>query len=142
MSKFKVNKDKVEPLLRRIFYIAWKNCGGTFGMGWLQNKPDATEDQVWSNVTNRGDYPGGNTFGKPSVDLDEKTMKGNAFADYVFGRMMKLHVDFDINEGTIAVRDDEPRPDYQGWARGKIKTYDDLVLAALEELNLQFAVLG
>ena len=140
MSKFKINKDKVDAVLRRIFYVAWNNCGGTSGMGWLQDAPDATEEQVWENVTSRGDYPGANIMRKPAVGINEKTMKGEASADYVFGRMMKLHVDFDINEGTITVRDDQPRPDYQGWARGKIKTYDDLVFTALVELNVNFEI--
>jgi len=138
MSTFKFKSTgELNDTLRRIFFLAWQNCGGPLGMGFLQDRPGATENDVWNNVQKRGDYP---DLASISA-VKQKDGKGSIHADYVFGRMMKLNVDFNFNDLTITMRDDEPRPDYQGWAKRTIKTYDDLALNALTGLNINADIL-
>ena len=95
-------KCKPEVFISRAFYLLWKACGGTMGMGFLQDNPNATEEDVWLNVQSAGDY----SF---------NTQRENRiYADYVFGRMIKWGVktqgnkiifynrDFDIGYNAFA----------------------------------------
>lgn len=117
-------KGDPQKIVKRAFYLAWQACGGPLGMGFLQNKPDASEDDVWNNVYRGGDYTGNNMHGNnPS---------GKMYGDYVFGRMMK--VGFQWDKDSITVSDSEPRRDYQAWCR-KYPTYESLILAAVKELS-------
>ena len=120
MSTFNVEKQKTEEIVKNAFYLAWEACGSTFGLGILKDHPSASKEDIWENVACSGDYPS---------SLHNK--KYEPYGDYVFGRMMKLGIRYDPNKGTITVRDEAPRPDYQGWCR-KYKTYDDLIEAAIE----------
>jgi hypothetical protein len=118
----------VEAVVRRAFHLAFVACGGPTGMGFLQDRgPNVTEDQVWENVQTRGDYPA-NPNSRPD----------RAYGDYVFGRMMKLSVTYSQKDGTIQIRDDEPRYDYQGWCR-KYPTYAALFEAAASQLGVTLA---
>ncbi len=112
--------ENPEQVVQEAFWLAWKACGGSLGMGRFQDRPGATKEDVWANVSESGDYPYKVNDNKP----------GKVYGDYVFGRMMKLGLEWD--ETGVTVRDDAPRPDYQAWCR-KYPTYEDLVLAAATE---------
>ncbi len=113
-----------EAVAKEACWLAFQACGSPLGMGWLQNRPQATKDDVWSNAKHAGDYPGGDAlFGcKP----------GELHADYVFGKMMKLSLWW--TETEITFRDETPRVDYQSWCR-VYPTYLSLVEAAIKSLE-------
>jgi len=117
----KVKVANGESVAKRAFYIAWKACGEPFGMGYLQDNPDATEDDVWENVQRGGDY----TFGKPSED-------GTAYGDYVFGRMVKLRLTY--GDDWVAGRENIPNPEFNAWAK-EYPTYEQLIERASEEIK-------
>jgi len=119
VKTFKV-KDG-EAVAKRAFYKAWKACGSTSGAGFLQDKPGATEDDVWNNIVRQADYP----FMRPQDD-------GVVMADYVFGRMMKLRIEY--NKDSVKVKDEKADVEYQRWAID-YHTYSDLIEAAIKELN-------
>lgn len=106
-------------LAMEIFWLAWQACPGPCGMGIFQNKPSATKDSVWNNITNQGDYPC--NFNHPS----------EPYADYVFGRMMKLGLEIRVDG--IEIREFEPRSDYQSWCR-TYPTVQKLVDTAFDNL--------
>lgn len=110
-----------EQVAKEMVWLAWQACGGPLGLGVLQNRPDATKDDVWKNATRAGDYSG-SRFKRGSA--------GEVCADYVFGRMMKLY--FRYGDNWVEIRDAEPRPDYQAWC-SKYASYEELVGAALFE---------
>lgn len=114
-----------EVIAKRMFWLAWNAAGRTFGAGFLRDRPEATEDQVWVNVQTAADYPGPG-HSKP----------GKAYGDYVFGRMVKLLVDY--TDDSIGVHDDEPQADYQAWCC-KYSTYKALAQAAIDELAVNAA---
>jgi len=94
---------KTEPFLKRMFFVAWNNSS-VRGLGMLQDRGEMTEEQVWENVSNMGDYPG------------DHSGPDNLNADYVFGRMMKLSVR-DIKKKTFSMRDENFDSSYQSFAR-------------------------
>jgi hypothetical protein len=104
---------------KRMFYLLWQACGGPRGMGILQNRPDATEDDVWYNIQTAGDYPI-----KTGKDL---------YADYVFGRMMKFGCKI-VDKKTVEFpKVDGFRADYQGWCI-KYNTLNDILDATVTSL--------
>jgi len=105
---------------KRAFWLAWQACGGTLGSGFLQDRADANEDLVWLNVIAAGDYPGSikNPTDKP-------------YADYVFGRMLK--VGMTLGSNTISIQDSAPHDDYQAWCT-TYPTYRALIEAAIKDL--------
>lgn len=105
--------SKTKAVVMRAFFLAYTAAGGAVGMGFLQARNAVTEEQVWNNVASHGDYPGGPLPGMADPE------KGEAYGDYVFGRMLKLSIDFDAKDGTITIPDTAPRADYQGWSNGK-----------------------
>ena len=109
-----------EAIVKRMFWLGWNACGGPLGMGFIQDKPETTEDQVWEGVQSASDYPGPG-HSKP----------GKAYGDYVFGRMMKMMVAY--TEDSIELNDFEPQADYQAWCV-KYPTYRALAQAAIDEL--------
>lgn len=111
-----------EAVAKRAFFLAFQACGGPTGMGVLQDNPGATEDDVWKNVLNSGDYVG--------EYMTPKT--GEPYGDYVFGRMMKLGLTFTAD--TVSCVERAPRIDYQGWCR-KYPSYEALVQAAISDLT-------
>jgi hypothetical protein len=127
--RFKVERENLDVLVSRFFYLLWKACGGPVGMGILQDisrlgplQPDEEEKHVIQMVLGGGDN--GINFGR------------GLYADYIFGRMMKVGMRFpDGAEGdsaTIEVDDGPARPDYQGWSVTYSTAADGLRAAAKE----------
>jgi hypothetical protein len=124
-----VPAEKTTDVVKRMFYIAWKACGGPMGMGFLRDRgPAQSEDEIWANVCNAGDYPGQRTF--------DPGKSGEAYGDYVFGRMMKMGVGFNPSTGAITTRDSELRIDYQSWCMA-YPTYRVLLDAAANEVGAE-----
>ena len=118
------NKADVIPLVKRVFWLAWQACAGTLGSGFLQDQPGATENQVWDNVMNQGDY-----HGPPDSEPCEP------YGDYVFGRMMKLGVRFNEKKKTVMVSEGKPDIEYQAWS-GRYPSYKSLLEASILALEL------
>lgn len=116
----KVDCVNSQAVAKRMFWLAWQACGGPLGMGVLQDNPGADEAAVWTNVQDRGDYP---------MKLGDKP--GHAYGDYVFGRMMKLGVDY--GDGFVGLPESKPHPEYQAWCR-KYSDYKSLFDAAVASL--------
>lgn len=112
--------SKTKAVVQRAFYLAFLAAGAAVGMGVLQDRGGVTEEQVWKNVATRGDYGGGLIPG-----MDDAS-KGKAYGDYVFGRMLKLRIEFNESEGTITFTDSAPQADYQGWSSGKPRVAADV----------------
>jgi hypothetical protein len=102
--QFKLVSGDSNELVKQFFYLAWKACGGPLGMGYLQDNPTADADRVFDNVKSAGDYPG---YFTPCTN-------GKYYADYVFGRMMKVGLNV-LDNGVITTSDYTPTPDYQAW---------------------------
>ena len=100
-------------------WLAWRACGGPLGMGFLQDRPEATKDEVWAAAQGAYDY-GGCGFKQGAM--------GVANTDYVFGRMMKLC--FEYGQDWVEVSEATPRLDYQAWCDA-YPTYEALVRAAI-----------
>lgn len=116
-----------EKIAKRAFFLAYEACGGPTGLGFLRAVKDATEDDIWKNVTNAGDYPHGRL---PSERAQQALQRGEAYGDYVFGRMMKLVIQWDDKNMTLG---DNPRPDYQAWCRKY--TPETLIISAIDSLD-------
>lgn len=117
---------ELDRVMASFFWLAWQACGGPTGMGVLQNFSGATKEHVFANVQNSGDY------------AMRHERPGQIYADYVFGRMMKVGVEFKrVTDAyvEIGVPDRPPRHDYQAWC-GKYATYDALLTAALEDAKV------
>ena len=123
--KWKVDEKLRPTLIKRMFWLAWQACGSPFGLGVLQDQPGATEESVWKNVSSAGDYPP--CSGLINIAVPE----GRVFADYVFGRMVKLWVGWEI--GKVILPDHEVRPAYQIWCRVH-PSYEALLQAAVDQL--------
>lgn len=101
--------DKLDIVLQEYFYSAWQKSS-VMGFGILQDRPNATKEQVLANVLNSDDY----AFSFNS--------ENRVYADYVFGRMMKMGVTIKRQgEGAFAVceletSDNPAKVDYQSWA--------------------------
>lgn len=119
----KLVEGNPEAVVKRAFWLAWQACGGPLGMGMFQDNPNATEDGVWDCVREAWNYPGGSS-------IMQSNRPGEAHADYVFGRMMKLHLKWGKDWVEVPEpKHDKPRPDYQAWCR-KYPTINALVEAA------------
>jgi hypothetical protein len=96
------NVGNIQTFASRMFYLAWKACGRPMGMEVFQDRPQATEREVFNNVLTRGDYPSW-------IGRDVET-----YGDYVFGRMMKFGCK---KIGDVLEFNDSPfRHDYQGFS--------------------------
>jgi hypothetical protein len=97
----RIETNEPVKVAKRAMWLAWQACGGPIGMGVFQDNPGATEEAVWNNVSVRGDYAYA-----PEPGVKEKDGKGEAYADYTFGRMMKLRLRWDAEgiEVSEAVR--------------------------------------
>lgn len=128
MAKIKVDNPKL--VVKEACWLAWQACRGTSGMGALQNRPDANKEDVWNNICTGGlgaDYPNA----PPSMTVIGGTGPGRVSADYVFGRMMKLRLEWSDEE--VKFDDFAPTPDYQAWAY-VFPTYQDLIEASVKSL--------
>jgi hypothetical protein len=122
----KIKHAQPEEVVKEAFWLAWKACGGPLGMGAFQNRPQATKDEVWECVRSARDY------GPGAAKLMGSDKPGEAYGDYVFGRMMKLELKWDSK--SIEYSDSVPRGDYQAWCR-QYPTYQALVEAAVKSLS-------
>ncbi len=118
----KVATANPKEVAEEAFWLAWKAAGGPSGMGFLQDNPGATKDEVLSNARYSADYPLNLRTDRPS----------EISGDYVFGRMVKLTIQYD--DAGVTIPDDDPRPDYQGWSV-VYPTYSGLVEAAILSLE-------
>lgn len=114
----KIQCDNPVEVAKEAFWLAWQACGGTSGLGFLQDRPSITKEDVWKNVQTSGDYAGNDTI--PS----------RPYGDYVFGRMMKMG--FEIGKDYIEFRDCNLDPAYESWC-GTYPTYDALLSAAMKD---------
>ena len=110
-----------EAVAKEALWLAWQACGGPTGMGVVKDNPSADKEQVWQAV--RGDEDRSDIVFRDFMNRPGDRL----YADYVFGRMMKLGIEW--NADSITVDDAEPRRDYQSWCV-KYPTYADLIAAA------------
>lgn len=113
--------SKPLEVTKRAFFLAWEAAGSPIGMGFLQDQPGASEEEVWQNVVGAGDYPG-----------DPRGGAQSPYGDYVFGRMLKLRVTMGYQ--SVTVPDSEPRADYQAWCR-VYPSYDALIKDAIAKVE-------
>lgn len=112
-----------EAIVKRAVFLAWQACRGPMGMGVFQDRGEQNEEAVWQQAFGSKDYAMSHLTGnKP----------GRMHADYVFGRMMKLSLQWD--DKSVTIRDDTPTSDYQSWCR-KYPSYRELIEAAIESLK-------
>jgi len=76
-----------EKVVKRMVFLAYEACGGSTGMGFLQARTSANEEQVWKAAYN---------------------------CDYVMGRMMKWGCKW--TQTTIEIRDQKFQHDYQAFS--------------------------
>ena len=112
--------ENPESVAKEMFWLAWKACGGPLGMGYLQDNPQATKDDIWESVT-------GKTLTDYSRSRTDDSKK--PYGDYVFGRMMKMGLT--INSDHLDLRDGNLNREYQAWCT-VYPTYEDLVRKAYE----------
>lgn len=112
-------------IVKRAYWLAWKACGHSFGLGILQDRGNVTEEDVWQRVRSAGDY------GENAKKIMRTNEPGKTYGDYVFGRMMKLG--FEWGQDWLEFYDETPRLDYQAWCC-KYPTYEILVNAAIASL--------
>ena len=121
--------DEAVRLARKVFHLAY-NSSEVMGMGFLQARNSVTEEQIFENVRTRGDYP----------DHPNANQNLDLYADYVFGRMMKVGCKI---EGDTVVSNhapsDKPRADYQSWAIN-FKTYGSLFEAAMKSVDVKSTI--
>lgn len=114
MTAFKTSHDP-EKLAKKILFMAWQ-ASHVVGMGALQDRgPGLSEDQIWEAASGGRDY-GGN----------RPTKSKQVYADYLFGRMMKLSITWADEE--VSLNDNWCR-DYQSFC-GKYPKPCDLFAAA------------
>lgn len=114
------NNEEALTVAKRALYLAWVAAGGPQGAGFLQDRGEQPEENVWKQAYDMGDYSGRH----PGME------SGSVNADYVFGRMLKLR--FSIKGKTIHHSDNECRRNYQSWC-GTYPTYKALFDAAETE---------
>ncbi len=117
----KIPHPDPERVVKRAMFLAWQAAGRPRGKGVQQNRPEATEDEVWANIQTRGDYP---------ADPD-RDQPGEVYADYVFGRMLKAG--FRWEPGAVVVDTGPATKDYQAWA-GTYPDHESLVKVAVASL--------
>ncbi len=94
--------EKQIATAKRIFWLAYQ-ASSVVDLGRFQAQDDVTENDVWDNVTNSSDYPG------------KISPTDSIYADYVFGRMMKLSLK--LKDGKVEIGSSEFRSDYQSFCR-------------------------
>jgi hypothetical protein len=122
---FNTNVEAVNVASRALF-IAY-NASLVFGMGAFKAQENKTENEVFNNVITKGDYPG-------KLQSIPDMSNCHLYADYVYGRMMKLKMT--IVNNTIQFYDDKPKIGFQSWAT-TYKSYNKLFKLAMKELNIK-----
>jgi len=93
---------------KEMFWLAWKACDYPIGLGVFCDKSNATKEDIWNSVTNA------------------------VCTDYVYGRMMKMYLEFD--ENGVVWSNYSIGPERQSWAR-VYPTYQALFDAAIKSLS-------
>lgn len=124
-------EDDAKAVVKRAFFLAYNACGRALGMGLLQARPNVTEDELYDAIIGNHDY----TF--PGCD-PTKQDETDLYADYVFGRMMKLGIQRNGCEVEIPDRD-EYDPEYHDFAH-KYPNATELLTAAVKDLSLTFTL--
>ena len=115
------NKKEATNVAKRMFWLAY-NASEILGMGMMSAVADATEDDVYKQVS-----------GQDSHDYISKQGSSEKLnGDYVFGRMMKLTISVDGK--TLLWGNDNTDISYQSWAK-KYPTKTELFEAAVESLK-------
>lgn len=124
MHTITLKKEFLIPVAKEMFWIAWNNSS-VFGAGIYQDNPLATKEDVWNNILNSGDYPGKlNSNQSDKMDL---------YADYVFGRMMKMRILIDNKKKSLSYPDPEDlSPSYQSWSQKY--SYFELLNEAMKKI--------
>jgi len=122
METIYVKPENLEKVVKRACYLAWQ-ASQVYGMGFLQDRGNQSEDKVFQNIVTDGDYP----------DRSFIRNESGVFADYVFGRMMKLSIHVNREKGELSFQDGRVNLEYQSWGV-KYPTYKDLINAAIESL--------
>ena len=117
----KIKTEHPIAFIRRMFFLAY-NASDVYGMGFLQEKEDASEEEVWKNIQNCGDYPG-----------PTSSVGGKFVADYVFGHMMKLYITV---EGDTISFNDKWKPDCQSFCT--VYTPQSLVDSTAKSLGVTY----
>jgi hypothetical protein len=123
---FKVTGTNGETLAKRMIKLAWDESTVN-GMGFLQDRGVQTEDAVWKAVKGRRDYGG---LGVEADEEDGEYRKVSA--DYVFGRMMKLTIEYGLD--SIKGYSGEWHVEYQSFCRA-YKDIESLARTAAASLN-------
>jgi len=115
-----------EQLAKRMMFLAWRESK-VIGMGIFQDRgPNMTEEQVWEHAMDAGDYP-----------LRQGHEEGEVRADYVFGRMMKFHLNYDGD--SVWTRHTKWTLDYNSFC-GKFPDFTSLAKAAAEQLDAKITL--
>jgi hypothetical protein len=123
---------KTEQLALVFMFTAYDRCGSELGMGFLQAVNGMSPLSIRKHLLERLSY---SNEGWTSFS-----------GDYIAGRMVKTGIEFEPVTGLVEIRDDAPRPDYQGWSSGvpsdpgvlrqwqpssgKLDSYYDLLMTA------------
>lgn len=115
------------PFTKRVIFLLWQAAGSPSGMGWFQNNPTASEEEVFEQAAGNRDYP--------CYREHREGQPVSIYMDYVFGRCLKTDLLYDEVKGTVELRPDTPRATYQNWWR-RYKDSSEVFTAALRELGL------
>jgi len=99
--KVKIIGVKKEEFIKTLFFLLWQSSK-VVGAGVLQDKPEATKEDVWNNILACNDYPG-----KPHHPKDGLVL------DYVFGRCMKFTLRWEND--IIVLREKKFHIQYETW---------------------------
>lgn len=98
------DKSKILLLVGSFMALGYEACGGTIGLGALQEASGVTKHNILRICQVSASYNNPNTK--------------SVYGDYVAGRMMKTRISFNEEEGWVEISDGNPTPDYQGWCEG------------------------
>lgn len=126
--KIRLETTDPEAFVKRAYKLAYDACGGPFGMGILQARGQAGEEDVFRNVISNADYPRSGE----SVRHAERAKNGDFYGDYVFGRMMKLGMR--IREGVVEIWDGNWDREYNAFI-GEYPNGEALTKATLISLG-------
>jgi hypothetical protein len=110
-----------ERVAKRALFLAYQHSR-LLGLGVLQKRDNASEEDVWQACVGAHDYRGSQF---------KKAPPGQAHADYVFGRHMK--VDFRWTDSTVEAH---AQNDDQAWCANYTST-DALLQAAIASLKTE-----
>jgi hypothetical protein len=131
--------SKTEQLALVFMFTAYDRCGSELGMGFFQAVSDMSPLSIRKHLSER---------------QSRKNQGWTEFGgDYVAGRMVKTGIEFEPVTGLVEIRDDAPRPDYQGWSSGmpsdpgvlrqwspspgKLNSYYDLLTTAANMVGVE-----